>query len=250
MKTMGRDTLADRVAEGLLSSVMRGSFRTGHQLPSEADIAFDFGVSRSVVREAISHLRAMGVIEVSNGKKAVVKLLDPVPLARFFNLAAAQEPNNLIQLLEVRCGIESESAFLAAQRRTSEDLAVISGLLEQIRGLVLNQRTFDVASYAELDRDLHIEIARASKNFLLEQLALSIREPMKESILEGLGRQGSLGQRRRVHKTHMQIVHAIKRGDAEGAQLAMRSHIMGATLLVMFPQSAAMPREKGTHRRP
>ena len=96
MKTMGRDTLADRVAEGLLSSVMRGSFRTGHQLPSEADIAFDFGVSRSVVREAISHLRAMGVIEVSNGKKAVVKLLDPVPLARFFNLAAAQEPNNLI----------------------------------------------------------------------------------------------------------------------------------------------------------
>ena len=77
---------------------------------------------------------------------------------------------------------------------------------------MLNQRTFDVASYAELDRDLHIEIARASKNFLLEQLALSIREPMKESILEGLGRQGSLGQRRRVHKTHTQIVHAINAG--------------------------------------
>ena len=163
MKPIPRDTLADRVAENLLTAVMEGSLRSGHQLPSEGEIATSFAVSRAVVREAVGHLKAMGVIEVSNGKRAVVKLLDPVPLARFFSLAAAQETTNLIGLLEVRCGIESESAFLAAQRRSSEDLAVLSKLLDQMQELIRATSVFDAAQYAELDRDLHIEIARGQQ---------------------------------------------------------------------------------------
>ena len=234
-----RDTLADRVAQGLLSAVADGSFPTGHQLPSEGQIASSFGVGRAVVREALGHLKAIGVVHVTNGKRAVVKPLDSVPLAQFFSLAAVQGPNNLSSLLEVRCGIESETAFLAAERRTDEDLEVLQRLIHEMGTLARSKALFDPRQYAELDRAFHLEVARASKNLLLEQLALSIREPMKESILAGLRTQSSLRQRRSLQAGHDKIADAIKRGDSETAQLAMRSHMIGAASRLILAETAS-----------
>jgi GntR family transcriptional repressor for pyruvate dehydrogenase complex len=236
---MARDTLADRVAQDLFSAVVDGSFPTGYQLPSEGQIASSFGVSRAVVREALGHLKAIGVVQVTNGKRAVVKLLDSVPLAQFFSLAAVQGPNNLTSLLEVRCGIESETAFLAAQRRTDEDLEVLQRLTQEMGSLARSKAHFDPGQYAELDRAFHLEVARASKNLLLEQLALSIREPMKESILAGLRTQSSPRQRRSLQAGHDKIADAIKRGDSEKAQLAMRSHMIGAASRLILAETAA-----------
>ena len=153
---------------------LMGLSRPATQFPSEGQIASSFGVGRAVVREALGHLKAIGVVHVTNGKRAVVKPLDSVPLAQFFSLAAVQGPNNLSSLLQASCGIESETAFLAAQRRTDEDLEVLQRLIHEMGTLARGEAHFDPRQYAELDRAFHLEVARASKNLLLEQLALSI----------------------------------------------------------------------------
>lgn len=233
MNILSRDTLADQLAQELLSSVIEGSLPPGQPLPSEAELASMFGVSRAVVREGLGHLKAIGAVAVTNGKKAVIKTPDHVPLARIFGLTAAQQPDELTQLLEARCGIESECAFLAAERRTELDLGTILHILGEMDDLIEKRTDFDAVQYAECDRDFHLQVARASKNVLLERLAQSIREPMKHSILVGLSRQNSRAQHRRIQATHFQIAEAIRLGQSEQARAAMRQHLMGATRRIL-----------------
>jgi GntR family transcriptional regulator, transcriptional repressor for pyruvate dehydrogenase complex len=238
MKQLSRDTLPDRLAQELFSSVVEGSLLPGQALPSEAELAKTFGVSRAVVREGLSHLKAMGVVELSNGKRAVVKIPDHAPLMRFFTVAAAQQADDMVQLRETRCGIESECAFLAAERRTGQDMDTIAFLVGEMGALIECDDAFDAARYAELDRDFHLAVARASKNFLLEQLALSIREPMKESILVGLGHLHSQAERRRMQATHRKIAEAINRGQSEEARDLVRRHIMTDARRLSLPGRA------------
>jgi DNA-binding FadR family transcriptional regulator len=241
MNVLSRDTLADQLTQELFLSLTNGSLLPGRNLPSEAELASRFGVSRAVVRESLGHLKAMGVVEVTNGKKAVVKAPDYVPLTRIFSLAAAQRPDALTQLLEARCGIESECAYLAAERRNVASLEAIGRLLEAMDSLVQDPEAFDATRYAELDRDFHLEVARASQNLLLEQLAQSIREPMKQSILLGLSHQDSHAQRRRIQATHREIAEAIEQCHSERARAAMRSHLMGATRRILAASHDLLP---------
>ncbi|HTT88932.1 MAG TPA: FadR/GntR family transcriptional regulator [Acidimicrobiales bacterium] len=226
MKEFSRDTLADQLAQELLSMVISGSLLPGQVLPSEGELSSTFRVSRSVVREGLSHLKAMGVLELTNGKKAVVKVPDHVPLMRFFTVAAAQQADDMVQLREARCGIESECAVLAAERRTEEDMQEIETLLGKMAAIIGTRGAFDTAHYAELDRDFHLAVARASKNFFLERLALSIREPMKQGILDGLNHQHSKAQRRAMQADHRKIAEAIRGGRSEEARAVVRWHIM------------------------
>ena len=243
MTVLSRDTLADQVSQHLFSLIADGTLAPGQALPSEGELISTFGVSRAVVREGLSHLKAMGVVEVANGKKATVKILDHAPLVRFFTVAATQQADDLVQLLEVRCGIESECAFLAAQRRSSEDIKLTSALLDEMAAVIGDVSGFDAGRYAALDRDFHLGVAKASKNFLLEQLALSIREPMMQSILLGLSAQDSKGQRSQIQADHRRIAEAISRGQSEEARAAVRSHIMSAARRMTRARSVGGPKD-------
>src|SRR5512135_1083989 len=110
-------TLADQAADRLLEYIEAQHLKPGDLLPSETSLAGSFGVSRPVIREALKNLEGKGIIEIVNGKGALVKPIDSDPLRLFFQRAMHLEKDAIIDLMEVRKGIEVEAAVLAAGRR-------------------------------------------------------------------------------------------------------------------------------------
>ncbi len=226
--TLQRRTLADQVATHLLERIDRQSLLPGSLLPSEAQLAADFGVSRPVVREAMRALEATGVVAVANGKGAIVRPLSGDPLSGFFQHAARVRREAVVELLEVRKGIEIQSATLAAERRTAEEAAEMRQLVAEMRDALREPQ-----SYTERDVALHLLIARASRNLMLYHLVESIREPLQESIREGLQRRVSDEQMERVQELHERLIDAVASGDAAQAGQAMADHFDEAVTAIV-----------------
>src|SRR5687768_1536258 len=123
-----RDTLAKQLAEHLIARI-EDDLVPGTLLPSEASLAAEFGVSRQVVREALKALAAKDVITIANGKGAIVRPMTSEPLRDFFQRALRNRHATAVELLEVRKGIEVQSAALAAKRRTPAELAELQSIL-------------------------------------------------------------------------------------------------------------------------
>ena len=122
-----RQSLTSMLIEAVTERIQSGQYKRGDQLPTEKDMIEEFGVSRTVVREAIANLKASGLVSTHQGKGAFV-LDEGVRSFRISEdkLALAEE---VLEALEVRIAIESEAAALAARRRTPEQLAAIAGRL-------------------------------------------------------------------------------------------------------------------------
>src|SRR5215470_17073146 len=128
-----RETLAGQVAQHLLVEIESGRLSPGDTLPSEAQLCARYNVSRPIIREALKTLAARGIIEIANGKSATVKPLNSDPIRDFFQRAVQLNRQTIIDLLELRRGIEIQSATLAAERRTPEDLAELERLIAAMR---------------------------------------------------------------------------------------------------------------------
>ena len=118
-----RGTLADQVTDRLLEYIEAQHLQPGDLLPSETSLVTSFGVSRPVIREALKSLEGKGIIEIVNGKGALIRPIDSDPLRLFFRRAMQMEYGTMLELMEVRKGLEVQSAVLAAQRRDEKDLA-------------------------------------------------------------------------------------------------------------------------------
>src|SRR5512142_1357307 len=114
---LSRGTLAEQVTDNLLSFIEAQHLKPGDLLPSETSLGNSFGVSRPVVREALKNLEGKGIIEIVNGKGALIRPIDSDPLRLFFHGAMQTEICNLRVLIEVRKGREVRAAIVAAQRR-------------------------------------------------------------------------------------------------------------------------------------
>src|SRR5512146_2102839 len=100
-----RGTLADQVTARLLEYVQAQHLKPGDLLPSETSLANSFGVSRPVIREALKNLEGKGVIEIVNGKGALVRPIDSDPLRLFFQRAMQLEYGTILELMEIRKGL-------------------------------------------------------------------------------------------------------------------------------------------------
>jgi GntR family transcriptional repressor for pyruvate dehydrogenase complex len=225
---LSRETLAQQIAQRLTAFIQSQNLRPGESLPSETKLAEDFGVSRSVVREALKSLAAQGVIEVINGKGAIVRPIDDKLLRLYFERAIQYDHAKLIELMEVRSSIEVQSAMLAARRRTDEELARILSTITAMR-----THLDDLEAYADLDVELHLMIAAATHNDVLYHLIGSIRESLKSAIREGLRRRDTHEQLERVQALHEAIGRAIERRDENEAGRAMTSHFSDAVSVLV-----------------
>ena len=124
-----RQSLTSMLIEAVTERIQSGQYKRGDQLPTEKDLIEEFGVSRTVVREAIANLKASGLVSTHQGKGAFV-LDEGVRSFRISEdkLALAED---VLEALEVRIAIESEAAALAARRRTTGQLAAIVGRLRR-----------------------------------------------------------------------------------------------------------------------
>ncbi|GAP35376.1 FadR/GntR family transcriptional regulator [Piscinibacter sakaiensis] len=206
------DRLGDRIRDGRLPE--------GAKLPTEAEIVGEFGVSRTVVREAISRLQAAGLVETRHGIGTFVIGLGDGGAFRVAH-AQLQTLREVIALLELRIGIETEAAALAALRRTPQHLDAMQAAL----------RAFGEAVEADgnaigPDFQFHLEIARATENAHFERLMGSLGvQVIPRARLQAEPDPVLRAYLRRVHVEHENILAAIAAQDAEGARAAMRTHL-------------------------
>ncbi len=215
-------SLTTDLVQALADRVRDGRWQAGHKLPTEGAVMAEFGVSRTVVREAISRLQAAGMVETRHGVGTFVLGQGE---SSSFRIAPEQLAtlNDVIGVLELRIGVETESAALAAARRTTENLASLRAALEAFSAAVQEGRDA-VGS----DFQFHLEIARATQNpryadlmamlggTMIPRARLDHAEPVTPQRVEYL---------RRVNVEHESILAAIERQDADAARAAMRTHL-------------------------
>lgn len=214
--------LASGLVEAFGLRISGGQLQVGQRLPTEADVMAEFGVSRTVVREALSKLQAAGLVETRHGIGTFV-----LGLGERAGLRLAPEQmatlREVIAVLDLRIGLEAEAASLAALRRSDDNL-------RQMRASLL-AFTAAIASNTDAvgaDFQLHLEIARATQNqhfldLMTDLGALLI--PRKRIDTAGLAGEDRRDYLRRVHAEHESIVNAIANQDSEAARAAMRTHL-------------------------
>jgi GntR family transcriptional repressor for pyruvate dehydrogenase complex len=217
-------TLTDRVFEALTQLINGEDFKSGSRLPSETKIAGRFGVSRTVIREAVSRLKSEGLVESRQGSGVFVR--DRNMRAPFrFDPSVMDSLQSVLQVVELRLSLEGEIAALAAARRTREQMAAIKRALKQIE---VDERAGKDG--VEADIEFHRSIAAATGNphflalieFLFNFLSKATR--ITRSIE---ATRATLSQQ--VKEEHQRIVEAISLQEPEIARLAARQHMEGAS---------------------
>jgi DNA-binding FadR family transcriptional regulator len=214
--------LADQIYQHLLEQIVEGTLVIGQRLPSEVQLCEVFGVSRPVIRETISRLQADALVATRKGSGTVVLRR---PDRAVLTLAPSGEIADLMRCFEFRIAVEGEAAYLAAQRRTADDVDEIESALANLDRVIEREEVG-----VEADFRFHVSIARATKNnFFIEQLnSLSgyVRNGMN------LTRRLSLARKRRrqalVQNEHREITRSVLNQDEEAARSAMRIHIDNA----------------------
>jgi DNA-binding FadR family transcriptional regulator len=208
------EALGDRIRDGRLAA--------GDKLPTEAAFMAEFGVSRTVVREAISKLQASGLVQTRHGIGTfVVGLGDAAP----FKLAPEQFATlrDVIAVLELRIGIETEAASLAAQRRNADNLRQMRSALDAVAAAVEEGR-----DAVGPDFQFHLEIARATQNMHFAELMSSLGAMIiPRARLVGAPEMSDEQRQylRRVNAEHESIFDAIRNQDSDAARAAMRTHL-------------------------
>lgn len=214
--------LTDRVAEALRNDIFGGSYEVGEGLQSEAEMAKNFGVSRTVMREAVSRLKADGLLVSKQGAGIFVRAIQPkVTFQIESTLDAGVE--NILPIVELRLGFEVEAAGLAALRATPEQLADIRSALDVMTAAGARG---DLKGAIEADVDFHHKICVATGNPYYPQLFDTFRNFLLENIKVSRDRSARhLTNGGPAHSEHAALFEAISTGDEVAARASARSHI-------------------------
>ncbi|MFV0336141.1 MAG: FadR/GntR family transcriptional regulator [Tropicimonas sp.] len=221
-----RPKLSDVLHADLLEEINRGHFGEGGRLPSEADLGQRFGVSRPIVREALSRLREEGIIRSKKGSGSYV-----VPQSTPRRPGDANQGRTLASITDIqklyqyRMAVEGEIAYHAALSRTEQDIRQISEA-----AIALGQCRNDGSDGTEEDIDFHMAIARATQNpfFVngLENITVDMRFIVE--LARGLLMKQPVKAISKVQAEHEVILTAIRERDAEGAREHMKFHLSTA----------------------
>lgn len=211
--------LADRAYTAIVRIITDEELAIGDRLPSEAKLAAMFGMSRTIVREALARLASDGITQARLGAGSYVKRRPSARLGTHMPMDALAAT---LGTYEVRFVLEAEAARLAAQRRSDEQLAAIEQALEALRAALLSN-----APAHDEDWLLHRAIVEATANAAF----LPVFEHLQDAVMRIL-RAGVDISRSRAPEVigammdeHDAIVEAIRAQDADGAALAMRWHL-------------------------
>lgn len=212
------------VVDDLGLRIVCGDLRPGTALPTEADLAAELAVSRTVVREAIKVLAAKGLVQSrpKTGTRVLPRnswnLIDPDVLA--WQFAVGVEPGFFRDLNEVRDVIEPRAAELAAERATAAERQELDRLLA-----AMEASAGDPRAYLERDLQFHETVLRATHNEVLAQMADTLLYALRA------GRQGTVqtpGGPATANRSHRAVVEAIGRGDVAAARGAMETVVRAA----------------------
>jgi GntR family transcriptional repressor for pyruvate dehydrogenase complex len=216
-KPIIKTRIYEEIVDEIMDLISQGSLKWGDQLPTERELSETFKVSRTSVREAFRILESQGFLEIRQGDGTYVadNAIDILvqPLASFI----LKEKDYQIELFEMRQLLESQLAFLAAERATPENMSKMEKILRRQEEEIANGETG-----LDSDSDFHHALAEAANNRILLHIINTTKEVLAES------RESYLLGEERAKKSfphHKRIFSAIKKGDGELAAKAMREHI-------------------------
>lgn len=217
-------SLAEQLVGELTRRIRDGKLKPGDKLPTESQLMDQEGVSRTVVREALSRLQAAGEVQTRHGIGTFV-LASPPDRALRIAPPGAATLDQALAVLELRMAVEIESAGLAAERRGAPHLAALRSAVDRIVAGTSRADTL------EADLQFHLQVAEASGNPYFAQIigqlgavlvpSARLDDPDLANAEPGL----YLG---RLGYEHEAIYEAIARRDSEGAKLAMRMHLFNS----------------------
>lgn len=215
--------LADRVVADISNCIHNGTLSPGAKLPTEHEFMQRHGVSRAVVREAMSRLHAAGMVESRQGVGTFV--LEKVKGANVpLDTATVLTMRDVLALLELRLSVETEAAALAAVRRSPMQLERMQSCVDRIQAELDSGRE----ETTEADFEFHLAIASATENRYFVQVlnffGLAIL-PRTRVDVRYMATRSATEYLNRSNDEHRAILRAIAGGDSEGARAAMRTHL-------------------------
>ncbi|HTM40921.1 MAG TPA: FadR/GntR family transcriptional regulator [Terriglobales bacterium] len=217
-KTVRSSRLYEQIVKQIEDSVLKGILKPGDQLPAERELAEQFGVSRTAVREAIKALSEKGLVESYSGRGTFITNGTSHAMRQSLDLIMRiGQAEGSAQLAEVRDILEPEIAALAALRAEDQHL---ESLREAVN--VMDASKHEADAFIEADLDFHLALAEAAANPLILSLIDSIVGLLREQRMRIFQTEGG-PERGQYH--HRRILKAVENRDPEKARQCMRAHL-------------------------
>ncbi|TAG84768.1 MAG: FadR family transcriptional regulator [Betaproteobacteria bacterium] len=221
-----RRSLAQDLLVLMDERIRTGHYALGGRMPTESELMLEHGVSRTVVRETLSRLQQAGLVITRHGIGSFVT--EELPRDTGFNISPAEIETilDVLHLLELRASLETETAGLAAARRTDAQVAQMYQALKEFE----ESARGDVDT-VDADFKFHLAIAEATQNphfySLMRHLGTTVI-PRARLNSPKIVMEDKLAYLERVNREHREICDAIARGDTESARAAMRLHLINS----------------------
>jgi len=212
-----------KIVEQIRDLIKEGRLKPEDKLPPEQVLAEKFGTSRPSVREALSALEILGITESRGGKGNFIKnnLNTPLYEQKYRELEEEESP---FEILEARKAIETEIVGLTAKKATKKEIAIIQESLDKMKNAIT-----DIPKIMEIDREFHINIARAAHNNLLYSMVFYLNDLLKENLWTNMKEKSWSvpGCPQKYLEEHIEIFNAIKNKDSKDARKRMYDHLAG-----------------------
>lgn len=214
------DTLRNEVAEHIKGLVKNGQLKPGDRLPTEREMAQEFGVSRTVIRDAVKTLVGVGILEVKHGVGIFVGIMNSNTVARQLSSLLINENDTIENLFGVRMVLETAAAGWAAEKKTHSDLPRIFNFIKESKRLLIESN--DLESYWLHDHNFHLLVAELSANPVAVRLMENLLDLLQETRHLSIAIPG---RNNLSVEEHIKILEAILQGQAETARLMMQGHL-------------------------
>jgi GntR family transcriptional regulator, transcriptional repressor for pyruvate dehydrogenase complex len=217
-KAIQSSRLCEQIVEQIEDSILKGTLKSGDQLPAERDLAQEFGVSRTAVREAIKTLREKGLVEAYTGRGTFITNERSQAIRHSLDrMIKINQPEGFLQLAEARSILEPEIAALAAIRADAQHLTMMREAVA-----VMDRSQSNPDAYIEADLDFHLALAEAAGNQIILSLIDSIVGILRAQRIRIFRAPGGPERGQVFHK---RILAAVEQRDRAAAREAMRAHL-------------------------
>lgn len=212
----------EEVAEALHEGIRNGQLKPGDKLDSVQQLAENFQVGRSTIREALSALKAMGLIEMKQGEGTYVQQFEAENITFPLSTAMLMNKEDVKNLLEVRKIIEVGAAATAASKRNAENLKMMEAALEEMKIAHGNEELGEKS-----DLNFHLALAASTQNSLVSNLLLHVSDLMQETMRETrrLWLFSKWTTTEKLYEEHVEIYQAVLEQNGEKARIAMLTHL-------------------------
>lgn len=220
-------SLSVHVSDQLETLLDSGAVGIGQKLPTESELCEVFGVSRTVIREAITQLKSLGLVETRRGVGTTIIRTTPVE-AMPAKTVSLETVEDILHVLELRLSVEPAAAELAAQRHDSHDRRI---LLEKHAAFI--RARFEQPKAREEDYSFHCAIAAATKNPIFKQFYEHLSQnmiPRSNLMHDELDASKADNYLARVEQEHARILEAILGRDCTTAREMMYQHMARASI--------------------